>query len=106
MHYPWCASDAQSFAQEGRFLGVALDQMHGGVRRLRKRTCQHDPGETAAAAEIDPRLGGWREREKLERVRDVTGPKMRKRRWRDQIRFGLPLLQERNIAIESCRCFT
>ena len=42
--------------QEGRLLGVALDQVNIGTRRLCQRAGENHAGETASAAKVDPDL--------------------------------------------------
>src|SRR5689334_9599059 len=100
MHGRWCRSYANRFAQEGGFLGVALDQMDMGAGRIRQRASEHDARKATAAAEVDPDFCRMRQAEKLERIGNVTRPEIRKCRWRDEVGLGLPRHQEIDIAIE------
>ena len=95
------AGDAQGFAQERRFLGVALDQMRSArAFDARKRAGEDDTGKAAAAAEIDPGSCMRRELEKLQGIGDVAGPELRQRRRRDEIGFCLPLEQQLDVGVE------
>ena len=106
MHESRSRGDPQRLAKERGLPGIALDEMHLGTRSLGERAAQHDTGKAAAAAEIDPKFGGRRQREELKRIRHVTGPDMRQGRWRDQIGLGLPLHQQFDKAIQARLCFT
>src|SRR3954468_4070752 len=101
MHGRCCRSYAHRLAQKGRFFGIALDQMDVGARRLRQRASESHTREAAAAAKVDPDFRRRSQAQKLERISDVSRPEMRKRRWRDEIGFGLPLHEKADVSIES-----
>src|SRR3954471_14913151 len=88
------------FAQKGRLLGDSLDQMDARPSRPCHGAGQDNPGKAAAAAEIGPAFGRWGESDELKRIGDVPGPEMRQGRGRDEVGLGLPLPQQRDVAIE------
>jgi hypothetical protein len=106
MHDSRRGRDSQCLAQESCFFGVALDQVDHGARGLRECAGEHNAGETAAAAEVDPDLCGRRPCQKLKRVGDMAGPEVGQGRRRDEIGLGLPLPEEVEVAIEARLCFT
>src|SRR3954468_11055610 len=106
MHGRCCRSYAHRLAQKGRFFGIALDQMDIGARRLRQCAGENHTREAAAAAKVDPDFRRRSQAQKLERISDVSSPEMRKRRWRDEVGLGLPLLQEADVAIQPRLRFT
>src|SRR6266545_236202 len=100
MHGRSRRSYADRLAQESRLLGVALDQMDIGARRLRQGAGKNHTWKATTAAKIDPDFRGRSQTQKLERIGDVSGPEMRKRRWRYKIRFALPLQKQTDVAIQ------
>ncbi len=106
MYEPRRCGDANCFAQEGRLLGDSLDEMDAGARRPGHGTGEDDAGKAAAAAEVGPALGRRGEIDELKRVGDVPGPELRQGRGRDQIGLGLPLPEQRDVAIEPFLGFT
>src|SRR6266481_4463788 len=106
MHDPRGPRNAERLAQEGGLLGVALDQMDHGARRLRQYASQHHAGKAAAAAEISPDFCARSESQELERIGNMPRPQVWKRRGCDQICLRLPLQKEADIAIQPLLCFT
>ena len=88
-----------------RPFSVAFNEMNGSTGLAGERAGKHEPGKSAARAEIDPdpRLG--RKIEQLQRIGDMAGPQMRDRGRRDQIGRALPTQQELDEAIEPLRMF-
>ena len=74
MHGPSRGCDADGLTQEGRFLGVALDQVNVGARRFRQRAGKHHARKPATATEVGPDLCRWRQAQELEGIRDMAGP--------------------------------
>src|SRR6476660_4625421 len=101
MYEPRRCGDANCFAPKGRLLGDSLDEVDAGARRPGHGTGEADSGEAAAATEVGPAFGQRGEIDELERVGDVPGPELRQGRGRDQIGLGLPLPEQRDVAIES-----
>jgi len=99
MHGRSSRSYANGFAEERRLLGVALDQMDSCARRFRQGAREDHAGKSAAAAKVEPDLCRWREIQELQRIGNVSRPEMGKRGGRDEIRFGLPLQEESNVAV-------
>src|SRR5438128_788366 len=99
MHGRSRRSYAHRLTQKGCFFGVALDQMNIGTRRLCECTGKNHAWKAAAAAKVDPGLRIRSQAQKLERIGDVSGPAMRKRRRCDEIGLGLPRHEEIDIAI-------
>ena len=93
MYEPRRCGDANCFAQKGCLLGDSLDEMDACAWGPGHGAGEHDAGKAAAAAEVGPALGGWREVDELKRVGDVPGPELRQGRGRNQIGLGLPLAE-------------
>ena len=98
--------DADRFTQKRGLLGDSLDEVDASAGGLGHDASQHDAGKAAAAAEVGPAFCTGREIDELERIGDVPGPEGGQRRGRDQIRLGLPLPQQRDVAIEPGFGFT
>ena len=92
--------------RKAAFLALRSTRWTIGARRLRQRAGQHHAGKAAAAAEVDPDLRRRGEVQELQRIGDVAGPEMWKRRGRDEIGLGLPLQEQIDVAIEPRLCFT
>ena len=106
MHGGRRAGDALSLAQECGLFRIAFDQMDHRAGFAGERTGDHEAGEAAARAEIDPDPRGGRKIEQLERIRDMPGPQLRDRGRRDEIGRALPAQKQLDEAIEPLRCFT
>jgi len=62
------------FAQEGRLLGTAFDQMHARPRHVRERAGDDYTRKPGPGAEIDPDSRLRCQRQKLKRIGDVASP--------------------------------
>ena len=62
------------FAQECYLLGVALNQVHAGLRRVRQCAGDRHAGKASPGAEIGPDPRMRRQREDLQRIGDMAGP--------------------------------
>ena len=100
---PGCPS---RFAQEGRLLGVAFDEVDLGPLGIGKCASDHQAGEATAGAEVDPSACLWRQCEELQRIGDMARPRFRFGRGSDQVDAPLPIEEERDEAVEARRCFT
>src|SRR5262249_29906824 len=74
MHRAAPACHAKRFAQEGRLLCVALDQVHQRVVSSSQHTGKDNPWKAASAAEGDPGPSRRSDVEELQRVGNVARP--------------------------------
>ena len=106
MHPRRRAGDALRLAQEGSFFRIAFNEMNHRAGRAGERNGEHHAGEAGARAEVDPNPRLWGKLDELQRIGDMPGPKIRKRRRRDEIGFSLPLDEQRSVPIQPSLCFT
>ena len=98
--------DPRGFAQEAGLLCIALDEMHHGAGRVRKRACQHQAGKPGAGTEVDPGAGVRRQRDELQRIGYVSRPHVTHAGIGNQIADALPFQQQLDKSIEALRRFT
>ncbi len=100
------AGHADRLVEKRGLLGIALHQVDAGAFRVGQCAGQHQAREASTRPQIDPGSCGRHDVEQLERVGDVSRPKLRHACTRDQLRRALPVKEERDKAIEPGRCFT
>ena len=97
----WTAS-----RKKAAFLVLRSTRCTQRPRHIRQRAGDDHTRKPGSRAEIDPDSRLRRQRQKLKRIGDVTGPQFWLGGRRDQVHPLLPFQQHSDKAVEPIQCFT
>ncbi len=101
------SGDADRFAKEGRFLGIALNEMNVSGFGVAEKHRQNDSRKTGPGSQIDyTAIALGNEFQELCGVCNVTIPDVFDGRAADQIDAPLPTLQNVRVGNQAIQCFT
>ena len=101
------SGDADRFAEEGRFLGIALNEMNVSGFAVTEKHRQNDSRKACPGSQIDDTaIALGNEFQELRGVSDVTMPNVFDGRAADQINAPLPTLQNVRVCNQAIQCFT